>query len=65
MRTLVRELLNPPPGAAMSVPLQHQLVLWAAHCEHKMQLGSKEVIHIESFVAKAMHLIKHSKIMAY
>lgn len=38
--------------------VKHEFVTWAAYYEHRMQLGSKEVFHIEAFVARCMSIIK-------
>lgn len=37
---------------------RHELAHWAAHYEHRLQLGSKELFHIEAFIAKAMAVIR-------
>ena len=38
--------------------LKHEVVHWAAHYEHRMNCGSKEIYHLEAFVAKFMALYK-------
>lgn len=38
--------------------LKHEVVKWAAHYEHRMQRGSKEIYHLEAFVAKFMSVYK-------
>lgn len=54
LKTLVRELMR-----KVDTDLQVQLVHWAAYYEHRLQLGSKEIFHLEAFVAKFMSLYKH------
>jgi replication factor C subunit 3/5 len=39
-------------------PIKHEVVKWAALYEHKMQLGSKPIFHLEAFVAKFMYIFK-------
>ena len=31
---------------------------WAAYYEHRLQLGSKEIYHLEAFIAKFMSLYR-------
>ena len=38
--------------------MKHEVTLWAAHYEHRLQLGNKELFHIEAFVARCMATIK-------
>jgi len=38
--------------------LRKDIVKWAAYHEHRMQTGSKPVIHLEAFLARFMHLYK-------
>jgi hypothetical protein len=45
-------------GAHMPDSLKHDICIWATHYEHRLQLGNKEIFHLEAFVAKAMLLIK-------
>lgn len=47
-------------GAPRVLPeeTRHELAHWAAHYEHRLQLGSKELFHIEAFIAKAMAVIR-------
>jgi replication factor C subunit 3/5 len=35
-----------------------EIVHWGAHYEHRLQLGSRELFHLEAFVAKAMSVIR-------
>ena len=53
VRTLTREL-----SKSLDDSLKHELVHWAAYYEHRMQLGSKEIFHLEAFVAKFMAAYK-------
>ena len=53
METLTRELMK-----AMDDTLKHELIHWAAYYEHRMQMGSKEIFHLEAFVAKIMSVYK-------
>lgn len=38
--------------------LKHEVVFWAAYYEHRLQLGSKDIFHLEAFVAKFMAIYK-------
>jgi replication factor C subunit 3/5 len=38
--------------------VKHEIAAWAAHYEHRMQLGSKEVFHVEALCARLMSVIK-------
>eukprot|EP00002_Diphylleia_rotans_P023426 TRINITY_DN4607_c0_g5_i1.p1 TRINITY_DN4607_c0_g5~~TRINITY_DN4607_c0_g5_i1.p1 ORF type:complete len:356 (+),score=86.12 TRINITY_DN4607_c0_g5_i1:79-1146(+) len=38
--------------------LKYEVVAWAAYYEHRFQLGSKAIFHLEAFVAKFMQLYK-------
>lgn len=42
--------------------LRKDIVKWAAYHEHRMQTGSKPVIHLEAFLARFMHLYKQWQI---
>jgi replication factor C subunit 3/5 len=53
IRTLTRELCK-----SLDDGTKHELVHWAAHYEHRVQLGSKDVFHLEAFVAKFMAIYK-------
>ena len=53
MTTLVRELYK-----SLDDQLKHEVAYWAAYYEHRMRLGSKEIFHLEAFVAKFMALYK-------
>lgn len=53
IRTLTRELCK-----SLDDSLKHELVHWAAYYEHRIRLGSKEIFHLEAFVAKFMATYK-------
>jgi replication factor C subunit 3/5 len=53
LKTLLRELLP-----KLDDQLKHEVVYWAAFYEHRVQVGSKEIFHLEAFVAKFMALYK-------
>ena len=38
--------------------LKHEVAHWAAFYEHRMVTGSKEIFHLEAFVAKFMSIYK-------
>jgi replication factor C subunit 3/5 len=44
--------------AGLPDPARHEITHWAAHYEHRLQLGSKELFHIEAFIAKVMTVLK-------
>ena len=37
---------------------RHEIVHWAAFYEHRLQLGQKELFHLEAFCAKVMAVIR-------
>ena len=49
MLTLVRELMK-----ALDDQVKHEVAHWAAFYEHRMRQGSREIFHLEAFVAKFM-----------
>ena len=53
MQTLLKELYK-----AIDDTLKHELTHWAAYYEHRIRLGSKEIFHLEAFVAKFMSIYK-------
>eukprot|EP01041_Mallomonas_annulata_P009218 gene9218-19116_t len=53
MTTLTRELMK-----ALDDQLKHELFHWAAYYEHRLVVGSKEIFHLEAFVAKFMAIYK-------
>jgi replication factor C subunit 3/5 len=38
--------------------LKHETVHWAAHYDHRLRQGSKEIFHLEAFIAKFMTMYK-------
>ena len=57
VKRVLAALLEKLPGPQWE-PAKHELVHWAAHYEHRMQLGTKELFHIEAFLARAMATLK-------
>lgn len=53
MSTLVKELYKSTDDT-----LKHELTHWAAYYEHRIRQGSKEIFHLEAFVAKFMSIYK-------
>jgi replication factor C subunit 3/5 len=53
LQTLVRELMK-----ALDDTLKYEVVHWAAFYEHRIAQGSKEIFHLEAFVAKFMAIYK-------
>uniref|UniRef100_A0A7S2SEJ8 AAA+ ATPase domain-containing protein n=1 Tax=Rhizochromulina marina TaxID=1034831 RepID=A0A7S2SEJ8_9STRA len=53
MKTLTRELCK-----SLDDQLKHEVAHWAAFYEHRIVIGSKEIFHLEAFVAKFMSLYK-------
>ena len=53
LKTLTRELLK-----NLDDELKTEVLHWAAFYEHRLQCGSKEIFHLEAFVAKFMALYK-------
>jgi replication factor C subunit 3/5 len=53
MQTLVNELMK-----SLDDTLKHEVAFWAAYYEHRMRQGSKEIFHLEAFVAKFMAIYK-------
>jgi replication factor C subunit 3/5 len=52
-KTLSRYLLR-----RVDDQIRHQTIRWAAHYEHRLQIGSKAIFHLEAFVAKFMAIYK-------
>jgi replication factor C subunit 3/5 len=55
---LIRKLLACLLEKVKCDPAKHELAAWAAAYEHRLQLGQKEVFHIEAFCARAMQVLK-------
>mmetsp|Transcript_38191 Transcript_38191/g.80074 ORF Transcript_38191/g.80074 Transcript_38191/m.80074 type:complete len:393 (-) Transcript_38191:243-1421(-) len=53
LKTLVMELLP-----TLDDSIKGQVVTWAAFYEHRIALGSKEIFHLEAFIAKFMAIYK-------
>ena len=45
-------------GKALAEETRHEVVHWAAFYEHRLQLGNKELFHLEAFCAKVMAVIR-------
>lgn len=56
--TLILKTLANALSKKLDDELKHEVAKWAAFYEHRMQLGSKEIFHIEAFIAKFMSLYK-------
>jgi replication factor C subunit 3/5 len=54
LKTLAKELMK-----NLDDSLKREVVEWAAFYEHRLALGSKEIFHLEAFVAKFMAIYKH------
>lgn len=52
-QTLTREILT-----ILDSCLKAEVLKWAAFYEHRLHLGSKEILHLEAFVAKYMSIYK-------
>lgn len=53
LQTLCRDLFK-----ALDDSLKHDVAHWAAFYEHRLSQGSKEIFHLEAFVAKFMAMYK-------
>lgn len=53
IQTLLEELLK-----ALDDTLKHEVTFWAAYYEHRIRQGSKDIFHLEAFVAKFMAIYK-------
>ncbi|KAL3790617.1 hypothetical protein ACHAW5_004184 [Stephanodiscus triporus] len=53
LKTLVMDLLP-----TLDDSIKGQVVQWAAFYEHRIALGSKEIFHLEAFIAKFMAIYK-------
>jgi replication factor C subunit 3/5 len=53
LKTLVMELLP-----TLDDSIKGEVVTWAAFYEHRIALGSKEIFHLEAFIAKFMSIYK-------
>jgi len=47
------------PGARpLPEEIRHEIAHWAAHYEHRLQMGNKELFHIEAFIVRVMAVVK-------
>lgn len=53
IQTLTRELMK-----SLDDSLKHELAYWAAYYDHRIRIGSKDIFHLEAFVAKFMAIYK-------
>jgi replication factor C subunit 3/5 len=53
IKTLAKELMK-----NLDDSLKREVIEWAAFYEHRISLGSKEIFHLEAFVAKFMAVYK-------
>jgi replication factor C subunit 3/5 len=53
LKTLAKELMK-----NLDDSLKREVIEWAAFYEHRVALGSKEIFHLEAFVAKFMAIYK-------
>ena len=53
IKTLCKELMK-----NLDDSLKRDVIEWAAFYEHRIALGSKEIFHLEAFVAKFMAIYK-------
>eukprot|EP00742_Colponemidia_sp_Colp-10_P007428 GILJ01007998.1.p1 GENE.GILJ01007998.1~~GILJ01007998.1.p1 ORF type:complete len:365 (-),score=49.20 GILJ01007998.1:159-1139(-) len=53
LKSLVKELMK-----KLDSELKHDVIHWAAYFEHRMQLGSKPIFHLEAFIARFMSTYK-------
>lgn len=53
IKTLARELMK-----NLDDSLKREVIEWAAFYEHRISLGSKEIFHLEAFIAKFMAIYK-------
>ncbi len=51
--SLTRELCK-----SLDDTLKHEVIYWASYFEHRMSQGSKEIFHLEAFIAKFMAVYK-------
>jgi replication factor C subunit 3/5 len=53
IKTLVQEILG-----NLDDSLKKEVIEWAAFYEHRIAMGSKDIFHLEAFVAKYMAIYK-------
>jgi len=49
----------------LDADLKYEVVKWAAFYEHRLQIGSKAIFHIEAFIAKFMSIYKNFLVTAF
>ncbi len=52
--TLIFRTLTKFLAPKLEDDLKHEMFYWAAHYEHQMQKGDKDIYHLEAFIAKFM-----------
>lgn len=57
IKRVLAGLVEKMAGAAYE-GMKHELAFWAAQYEHRLQLGNKELFHVEAFICRAMATIK-------
>ena len=53
LKTLVKEIMR-----NLDDSLKQEVIEWAAFYEHRIAMGSKDIFHLEAFVAKYMAIYK-------
>ncbi len=53
LTTLTKEIMK-----SLDDTLKHEVTYWAAYYEHRICQGSKEIFHLEAFIAKFMAIYK-------
>jgi len=53
MRSMTQALMRKIP-----IPLRHETIFHASVYEHRMQVGSKPIFHLEAFIARFMSVYK-------
>eukprot|EP01035_Chromulina_nebulosa_P021070 gene21070-27300_t len=59
-QTLVNELMK-----SLDDTLKHEVIYWAAFYDHRLRQGSKEIFHLEAFIAKFMAIYKQWLVMLF
>jgi len=60
IKKLTLELLK-----KLDADLKYEVIKWAAFYEHRLQIGSKAIFHIEAFIAKFMSIYKNFLVTAF
>lgn len=53
---ILRKLTDYLLHRVLNEDMQHQVIHWSAHYEHRLKMGTKAIFHLEAFVAKFMSL---------